>query len=79
MPTVFILLGFRFYFFSNDHEPIHIHISKGGAEAKYNLIPKIQLVKNLGFKSSELKIIEALIDENKEIIIERLTTFFYNN
>lgn len=76
MPTIFILLGFRFYFFSNDHEPIHVHISKGGSEAKYNLIPNIQLVKNFGFKSSELKIIEALIDENKEIIIERWIAFF---
>lgn len=79
MPTVFILLGFRFYLFSNDHEPIHIHISKGGSEAKYNLVPNIQLVKNFGFKSSELKIIEALIDENKEIIIKRWIDFFYNN
>lgn len=78
MPTVFVLLGFRFYFFANDHEPIHIHISKGGSEAKYNLIPKIRLIKNLGFKKSELKIIEAVTEENKEIIIEPWTDSFYN-
>lgn len=29
MPTLFILLGFRFSFFSNDHLPIHIHAIKG--------------------------------------------------
>ena len=67
MPTVFIFLGFRFYFFSNDHEPIHIHISKGSSEAKFNIIPTIKLIKNIGFKSTELKMIEAIIEENKEI------------
>ncbi|WP_242457711.1 DUF4160 domain-containing protein [Pedobacter sp. BS3] len=32
-----IFLGFRFYFFANDHEPIHIHIDKDGSHAKFNL------------------------------------------
>jgi len=36
MPTVFTLLGFRFWFYGNDHTPIHIHVKKGGAVAKYN-------------------------------------------
>ncbi len=25
MPTIFILFGFRFLFYANDHEPIHVH------------------------------------------------------
>ncbi|MBP2690642.1 MAG: DUF4160 domain-containing protein, partial [Muribaculaceae bacterium] len=28
MPTLFILFGFRFFFWSYEHEPIHVHISK---------------------------------------------------
>ncbi|TZF86547.1 DUF4160 domain-containing protein (plasmid) [Pedobacter sp. BS3] len=32
-----MFLGFRFYFFANDHEPIHIHIDKDGSHAKFNL------------------------------------------
>ncbi|MCO5247841.1 MAG: DUF4160 domain-containing protein [Chitinophagales bacterium] len=76
MPTVFNFLGFRFYFFSNDHEPIHIHISKGGAEAKYDILPKLRLIRNEGFKKGELKMIEAIIEENEEIIIERWELFF---
>ena len=31
MPTLFTVFGFRFMFYSNDHEPIHIHVLKGGA------------------------------------------------
>ena len=32
MPTLFTLFGLRFMFYSNDHEPIHVHVVKGGAE-----------------------------------------------
>ncbi len=34
MPTIFMFFGFRFLFYSNDHEPIHVHITKDGCEAK---------------------------------------------
>ncbi|WP_317576164.1 DUF4160 domain-containing protein [Segatella copri] len=30
MPTIFIFFGFRFMFYSNDHEPIHVHVSYQG-------------------------------------------------
>ena len=36
VPTIFIFFGFRFMFYSNDHEPIHVHVIKDGNEAKYN-------------------------------------------
>lgn len=29
MHTIFILFGFRFMFYANDHEPIHVHVVKG--------------------------------------------------
>ncbi|MDE6342597.1 MAG: DUF4160 domain-containing protein [Muribaculaceae bacterium] len=75
MPTLFIIFGFRFFFWSNEHDPIHIHIIKGEAEAKYN-IEEVTLVENYGFKSNELRMIEAIIEENKEIIIERWNEYF---
>ena len=28
MPTLFEIFGLRFFFFANDHEPIHIHAEK---------------------------------------------------
>ena len=39
MPTIFIVLGFRFMFYSNDHEPIHVHVTKGGANEKFSISP----------------------------------------
>ena len=71
MPTLFIIFGFRFMFYSNDHTPIHIHVIKDGCEAKYNIEP-VELVFNHGFKRHDL----SLILENKEIIIERWHSYF---
>ena len=76
MPTLFILFGFRFFFWANDHQPIHVHISKGDCEAKFNVHPDIMLIENYGFKKNEIKLVESLIEENQEIIIERWKEFF---
>ncbi|MBO5630001.1 MAG: DUF4160 domain-containing protein [Aeriscardovia sp.] len=75
MPTVFIFFGFRFMFYSNDHDPIHVHVLKDGCEAKYNVSP-IELVFNHGFKKQEIALIESIIEENTEVIIERWKVFF---
>ncbi len=38
MPKIFEYFGFIFYFFSNEHEPIHVHVTKGGRETIFELI-----------------------------------------
>lgn len=36
MPTILMILGWRFFFYANEgQEPPHIHCQKGDAEAKY--------------------------------------------
>ncbi len=76
MPTVFILFGFIFKFYSDDHEPIHVHIEKDGHEAKYNVVPEVTQVYNHGFKKNEIKMIESVIEENVEVIIDRWHNYF---
>ena len=76
MPTLFVLFDFRFMFYSNDHSPIHIHAVKGDINAKFLLLPKVSLVENNGLKPAELKLVEAVIEENKEVIIERWNEYF---
>lgn len=79
MPTLFILFGLRFFFYSNDHEPIHVHVSKENAEAKYRIDNgDIELVENRGLKVQDLKTAEQAIIENREIIIERWNEYFGN-
>ena len=75
MPTIFILFGFRFMFYANDHDPIHVHVIKGSAKAKFTISP-VTLVENYGLKTSELKLVESIIEENEEVIAEHWNKFF---
>ena len=34
MPTIFKYEGFRFYFYSNEHLPEHIHVENGDVYAR---------------------------------------------
>lgn len=76
MPTIFILFGFIFKFYSDDHEPIHVHVFKDGKEAKYNVDPEVVQVYNHGFKKNEISMIESVIEENVEVIIARWKEYF---
>ena len=71
MPTLFIFFGIRFYFYSDEHLPIHIHIQNADGKAKFNVYPEIELVYNKGMKIKDLKLAEKIIYENKDIIITR--------
>jgi len=75
MPTIFKFFGFAFLFYSNDHEPIHVHVVKGKQRAKFSIFP-VRLVDNNGLSKSELKMVEAIIEENQEIIAEHWNKFF---
>ncbi|WP_420842315.1 DUF4160 domain-containing protein [Flavobacterium ammonificans] len=37
MPTVYYINGFRFFFYSNEHLPKHIHIENRDKTAKFYL------------------------------------------
>ncbi len=78
MPTIFVLFGFRFMFYANDHSPIHIHVVKGNIHAKFTLFP-VALVENNGLKPAELRLVESIIRENQEIIAEHWNSFFNRN
>jgi hypothetical protein len=75
MPTVLIIFGYRFFFYSNEHDPIHIHIEKDSKTAKFNLSP-IELVKNSKFNASELKEIRNIIEENVVIMKSKWNEYF---
>jgi hypothetical protein len=65
-------------FYSNDHEPIHVHVLKDGCEAKYN-VRTLEQVFNHGFKKREIALIESIIEENAAIIEERWNAHFESN
>ena len=38
MPEIYEYFGLVFYFFSNEHDPIHVHVKKGDRETIFELI-----------------------------------------
>ncbi len=71
MPVIFRYQGIRFHFFSNEgtpREPIHIHASRPGAEAKIWIEPSPSLAKSMGFNRRELTQLLAVATEHTEEI-----------
>lgn len=75
MPEVFRMFGMRFFFFANEHLPVHIHVQNADGRAKFNISPVVKLVMNKGLKASDIKLAEAVIEENKSIIIKAWEVF----
>ena len=38
MPEIYEYFGLVFYFYSNEHDPIHVHVKKGDRETIFDLI-----------------------------------------
>lgn len=55
MPTIFEIFGLRFFFFAEDHSPIHVHVVKGDDDAKIAIEPDIKLIYNHCLKAKDLK------------------------
>lgn len=78
MPTIMIVKGYRFFFYSNEHLPMHIHIEKDFKTAKFNLL-NIELVYSRGFNASELKEIRNLVNDNVVLFKQKWDEYFNNN
>jgi hypothetical protein len=66
MPVVFFALGARFHFFSVDlAEPMHIHVSQRGRDAKFWLREDVVLAYNRGWKEREVSRFVAVIRERR--------------
>jgi hypothetical protein len=71
MPRVFVWNGYRFFFYSNEGdplEPVHVHVRKAESVAKFWIQPEIRLASSWGFSSSELTALEKIVTERHSII-----------
>jgi hypothetical protein len=75
MPELFRFFGIRFFFFSNEHLPIHIHIKNADGDAKFEVNP-VKLLENTGIKNKDIKLAESIIEENQEIIQQKWNEYF---
>ncbi len=75
MPTIFIE-GYRFRFYSSDmNEPPHVHILRGGNQAKVWLQP-VLVQANYGYNQAELNRIVRLTIENQAQLLEAWYEYF---
>ena len=58
-----IIFGFKFYFYSLEHSPIHVHVDKGDAWAKIELEPEIKVVENTKVISSDILVVNMFEGE----------------
>jgi len=77
-PTVFRENGYRFFFFSREEERVHVHVVSGDGEAKYWLIPRIELAKSYRYSKKHLKEIESLIEVHYDELISVWEQHFNN-
>lgn len=79
MPTILMMLGWRFFFYSNErNEPIHVHCQKGEAEAKYWLDTKLfEVVEAHGYNMSpsDRRTVRRIIFENFDYIVAQWNEF----
>lgn len=65
MPTVLRIDGYRFFFFSDEHTPEHIHIEKGDSYVRIE-IESLKVTDTYNLNSKELKKLVSLVTKNKD-------------
>ncbi len=71
MPTLFRQNGYRFFFYSNEgnpREPVHVHVMKGGAQAKIWIAPEIRVERSNGLSAGELRYVLMLAGARRGLI-----------
>lgn len=77
MPTLLRVEGFRFFFYSNEREePPHVHVEKGGGEARLWL-PPVELVYSHGLSPAELRRVRELTFEHQAEFLGQWNEHFH--
>jgi hypothetical protein len=76
MPTLLNLNGFKFFFYANEHEPMHIHVSKGDEFAKIELVT-LRVTRNT-LKPKDLKQALDTTENHQQAFMEAWRDYFDN-
>ncbi|PWI46254.1 hypothetical protein CEE45_17790 [Candidatus Heimdallarchaeota archaeon B3_Heim] len=85
MPKIFEYLGILIFFYSNEHEPIHVHAKKGEFESKAEffiingVISEIKITAIKGSKpliGKDLKDFEVFLENYSDKIVEKWINYF---
>ena len=80
MPEVFRLFGYSFFFYSREHEPLHIHVEGNDGKAKFDWNgSNFVVTERQNIKAGDFKKIKKAIDENAQLIIKFWNMHFSQN
>ena len=88
MTKLYEYLGILIYFYSNEHEPIHVHGKHAGHESRAEIIMANGRVVGVvvgnvpgkrPLEGQKLKDFETLVNAKADEIVERWINFFVNN
>ena len=77
MPTILFLFGLRFFFYSEEHLPIHVHVENGDGRAKID-VETAEVIENKGLKPKDLKRAVEAVRLYKDDIIKSWNEYFDN-
>lgn len=67
-PAIYRERGFKFFFFSNEEQRMHVHIVGQSGEAKFWLEPEITLANSYKLSVKELGKLEKSVKEHEDEI-----------
>lgn len=72
MPTIFRKDGFRFFIYSDDHEPAHVHVFKGGTELRVSIgddatSPRVMSRRQMGDQEA-IRAVRLVAEHQAELI-----------
>lgn len=70
MPEILRLFGLKFYIYTRDHKPPHVHVISADGEARFLVSDTIELMSNHGMKNKDLRLAESILEENRELVAE---------
>lgn len=85
MPKIFEYLGLIFYFYSNEHEPIHVYVMHGETESIFELIMMDGQLERLNVRNKkgviplsnkDMRTAEDFIRKYYQNIIDKWVKFF---
>lgn len=74
MPKIYEYFGFVFFFYSNEHEPIHVHVTHDGCETVFEMI--MQDGELLEIQKMRKKGIEPLSSDDESVAIEFIEEYY---
>ena len=85
MPDIYRYFGFIFFFHSNEHDPIHVHVQHDHRESIFDIIMEDGKVKEINIRekkgvpplsSKDQHVAEQFVRQYADNIIDKWTNYF---